>query len=252
MIKQSVDVFIYSYSGEHLLQSIRSMCTNFDTRYLLNITVFHQSKNYIDRELSNIKDSHIKIDYNKVDLLSTTSPISYKNNFLENSSSDYIAFMGDATTYSVSWNKKIINFLLEFPEAVVSGQGKMSYYKVNGFLEKKYTRSPYFLNADFIDRDFIFAKSETMKKISFPSYLFYYGEEEDILLSCIENKIPVYTRPSNTCIIDRNKHDVTGMYSLPIHENKNIPYNIMEGYDLLIARIKSSRFDLSKSYLSKI
>lgn len=252
MIKQSVDVFIYSYSGEHLLQSVRSMCTNFDIRYLLNITIFHQSENYIDRELLKIRDSHIKINYNKVDISSPVSPIYYKKNFLESSSSDYIAFMGDSTTYSVSWNKKIINFLLEFPEAIVSGQGKMLYSKADGVLKKQYTRGAYFLKADFIDRDFIFSKSETIKKISLPSYLSYYGEEEDILLSCIENKIPVYTRPSNTCIIDRNKHDVTGMYSVPIHENKNLPYDIKENYDLLISRIKKSTHDLSKSYLSKI
>jgi hypothetical protein len=251
-MKQSVDVFIYSYSNDHLLQSIRSMVTNFDVRYLLNITIFDQSAKYIDKELLNIKEGHVGISYNKVDILSKKSPILYKKDFIDNSSADYIAFMGDSTTYSVSWNKKIINFLLEFPEAIVSGQGKMSYSKVNGFLDKKYSRGPYFLKADFIDRDFIFGRREIFKKISMPSYLVYYGEEEDILLSCIENKIPVYTRPSNTCIIDRNKHDVTGMYSIPIHENKNLPYDVKENYTLLLDKIKSATFDISGSYLSKI
>lgn len=252
MIKQSVDVFIYSYSNEHLLKSVRSMVTNCDPRYLINITVFDQSKNHITESFYEKEHSHININYNKVDILSSKSPILYKKEFLEKSSADYIAFMSDSTTYSVSWNKKIINFLLEFPEAIVSGQGKMSYSKVNGYLEKKYTRGPYFLKADFIDRDFIFGKSEVIKKISLPSYLVYFGEEEDILLSCIENGIPIYTRPSNTCIIDRNKHDITGIYSVPIHENKNLPYNIKENYDILINRIKNSTHDLSKSYLSKI
>jgi hypothetical protein len=228
------------------------MVTNSDVRYLLNITIFDQSVKYIDRELLNIKEDHVKVNYNKVDILSKKSPILYKKEFVENSSADYIAFMGDSTTYSVSWNKKIINFLLEFPEAIVSGQGKMSYNKINGVLDKKYSRSPYFLKADFIDRDFIFGKLETFKKISMPSYLVYYGEEEDILLSCIENKIPVYTRPSNTCIIDRNKHDVTGMYSMPVHENKNLPYDIKENYNLLLDKIKNANFNISVSYLSKI
>lgn len=252
MIKQSLDVFIYSYSNEHLLKSVRSMVTNCDSRYLINITIFDQSKNHISESFYEKEYPHIKINYNKVDILSSKSPTSYKKEFLEKSSSDYIAFMSDSTTYSVSWNKKIINFLLEFPDAIVSGQGRMSYSKVNGYLEKKYSRSPYFLKADFIDRDFIFGKAEVIKKIPWPDYLVYFGEEEDILLSCIENNIPVYTRTSNSCIIDRNKHDVTGMYSIPIHENNDLPYDIYKNYNILIDRIKNTTSDISKSYLSKI
>ncbi len=252
MIKQSIDVFIYSYSNEHLLKSVRSMVTNCDSRYLINITIFDQAKSHITESFHEKEYDHIKIIYNKIDILSSKSPISYKKEFLEKSSADYIAFMSDSTTYSVSWNKKVINFLLEFPKAIVSGQGKMSYNKVNGYLEKKYTRSPYFLKADFIDRDFIFGKAGVIKKIQLPDHLVYFGEEEDILLSCIENEIPVYTRASNTCIIDRNKHDVTGMYSIPIHENKNLPYDIYSNYNTLIDRIKNTTSDISKSYLSKI
>lgn len=252
MIKHSIDVFIYSYSNEHLLKSVRSMVTNCDSRYLINITIFDQSKNHITESFHEKEYDHINIVYNKVDILCSKSPISYKKEFLQKASADYIAFMSDSTTYSVSWNKKVINFLLEFPDAIVSGQGKMSYNKVNGYLEKKYTRSPYFLKADFIDRDFIFGKADVIKKITLPDHLVYFGEEEDILLSCIENEIPVYTRASNTCIIDRNKHDVTGMYSIPIHENKNLPYDIYSNYNALLDRIKNTTSDISKSYLSKI
>ena len=61
----------------------------------------------------------------------------------------------------------------------------------------KNNNDSFYLN-QYIDRDFIFTTNKTIRQISYPNYLKYYGEEEIISVDAFTKGIDIYSAPTNT------------------------------------------------------
>lgn len=196
-----IDVFIYSYKGKNLLDVVKNI--NKTSSSKIRITVLDQHP--LDRsdifKIDNVIYKHIIWDMQ-------SKPNKYKGNFIKRTNSTYVLVISDDVILENGWDKKFINFIKD--NVIISGSGSVRLYSKNLFyLDKEIFPTNDFTITNYINRDFIFAKSSTLKLLDYPFYIKFNGEEEAISLIAYSSGIEVYSAPSelykkynNTKIID--------------------------------------------------
>lgn len=189
----SIDVFIYSYKGKHIKTVLESIFNFSSNKNKINLWLLDQHP--INREkqlleLYDIKYSHVFWDWQ-------ISPCIHKKDSVKFASADYFMIVSDNIKFSQNWDESLINFINK-NDCIVSGNHKVDIENKNLFFIKKNKNiiNDFVLN-NFIDRDLIFGKTTTIKKINYPQYLKYNGEEEALSLQCFVNDISIFSAPSD-------------------------------------------------------
>jgi hypothetical protein len=138
------------------------------------------------------------VSYSFVKWFSLKGPCHYKEIFLENSKLPYTLFITEDTLLADGWDLELIDFV-EKNKAVVSGNGLVKVvHDRNFFLKREVSNSNVFSISNFINRNFIFFKTEIMKSVGYPGSFKYYGEEEMLSLKLFCNGIDIYSAPTST------------------------------------------------------
>jgi hypothetical protein len=223
MTKQ-ITVCIYTYKGKQIKDVLTSLFSNANDVSKINVLLIDQ--NPIDRKkaLANEFD----INYIHVFWDSLYGPCFHKSVAINNSESEYFMLLGENSILYKDWDINFINFL-ENKNAVLSDNKKIKIKSKNIFyIEKEYEESNNFELNNFISRDFIFAKTETIKKINYPDYLKYNGEEESLSLQFFTEGIDIYSIPTNMLHCNQDK-PITNTYT---------PFSLNHEYNEIVALFK--------------
>jgi len=221
----SIEAVIYSYKNKNLKHIVDSLVSN--TSESIKITVFDQHP--IDRFELFPK----QIDYNHIIWDSQTSPCELKADILNQSSSDYFLIISDDTVLPSLWDKECKKFLNN-KNIVLSGQGQLYLTQKDPFsIAQERSISVNYSKATFVDRNFIFAKTEILKKVSYPFTMKYFGEEELLSLNLYKQNIDIFSCPSNF-YKDLNERTV---------ENKYTTFSKEHNYNNFITDLKNAPFE---------
>jgi hypothetical protein len=252
-----IHAFIYSYKNKNLKRVVDSLIENTVSEIFISIKDQHNLKrnNLFEDEkyLDKVKYEHIYWD-------SLVSPISYKVSELSKSSFRYFLIISDDAVVSKGWDKDLINFLQD-KKAVVSGAGQLDLIQENLFyLKKNRIFSLDFLESNFVDRNFIFGKTDFLRQI-FPIDIKYHGEEESASLALFKTGVKVFSAPSDFYIdlsarTLENKYTIFSLdhnYNLVVDELKKAPKEFLGFYGVnaeTIKRLPYETNDVSYSHTS--
>lgn len=215
----SIDVFIYSYKNKRIKEIVDSILNNSNKNNKIKIWLIDQ--NPIDRK--NIFKEYSSVNYTHIFWDWQISPCKYKYDAIKFSNSNYMMLVGDSVLFNKGWDDLFIDFVQK-NDCVISGNKKINIKRKNlFFIEKQLENTDNFVLSNFINRDFIFSKKEIFKKINYPYYLKYNGEEELVSIDLYTNNIDTYAAPTDCCMnIDS------------IFENYYIPFSVNHNYNELI------------------
>ena len=121
------------------------------------------------------------------------------------------------------WDTKLIS-MLEKENIILSGAGKVSVLQKDLFsLKATYKPSEEFNKTQMIDRNFIFAKTESFASILLPDFLKYHGENEYLSLSFLSRGYDIVSVPSDM-YIDSGSRQIENTYHTFSLEHK---YNLV-------------------------
>jgi hypothetical protein len=205
-----------------LIKVVENLIANTTNDILVNVYDQHQ----FDREDS--FDKFHNVIYNQVFWDHQDSPTQYKALTISQSEADFFLIISDDILVKPGWDSELINFIKD-QTVIVSGAGivKLVQNDIFSFRKEFYEIDEYTVT-NVIDRNFIFGKLSSIKSISYPQNIKYFGEEEmvSVLLSCSGHKI--YSSP-------------TGFYEdlkLRTVENLYVPFSKEHGYNTFISAIK--------------
>jgi len=186
-MKNDIDILIYSYKGKYVKDTINKL-----KEYSFNVTLIDQHP--LDRK--DLFNSFIK-EYRHIFWDIKDSPCEYKEDFINNSTAKYVMILSDNIFLDDNFIEKSIEYI-DSNNCILSGFGKNKIEKIDLFSVKQIRkRSDEFTLTNFINRDFIIGKLEDLKKINYPSFLKYNGEEEYLSIMFFNNNINIYSVPSS-------------------------------------------------------
>lgn len=224
----NIGICIYSYQSKNLIKTISEIKEKSSQNNMLYFYIIDQ--NNIDRTRSfDEPDFYSSMVYKYVKWDSIKSPIEYKQEAFKSLNKTYYVQISDDISLSKNWDTHAINFLNNNQNSIISGNSTVNLKAKNHFmLEAERSPSHEFNKINFIDRDFIFAKSEDFSKINYPIDLKYYGEEESISIDLINKKINIYNFPDEYLLI--NKRSL---------EKEYIPFSLTHNYNKFIEKYSS-------------
>jgi hypothetical protein len=188
-----IEAVIFSYKNKNLKKVVDNLLNN--TKNKIFITVFdkHNLKRNTLFEDTSYKNT-VKYDYTSWDEL--IGPAEYKGNLLNSSQSKYFLLISDDIFVSKNWDIELIDFLKD-QDAVVSGSGNLKLVQKNlFFLNQSRSFTNEYTSSYFIDRNFIFGKTDSLRDV-YPIETKYYGEEEKLSLNLFNKGVKIYSAPSN-------------------------------------------------------
>lgn len=218
MNNYTIDVLLYSYKGKHIKAVVDAILNNTDSKVFINI--IDQSPILKDEIFGNIKN----INYRHARWDAIQSPCGYRAAEIKSSKSDYFLIISDDIILSSDWDKELIKFIEE-QECIISGDyiPSLSYKDLFSFKKNKQPCQGMCLT-NYIDRNFVFGKTETFKKINYPDFLKYNGEEELVSLLFFMSGIQIFSaRP--------------GLYkdlALRPIENLYVPFSLDHNYNKFV------------------
>ena len=217
-----IQALIFSYQNKNLKLAVDQLIKN--TKNDIFITIF--DKHSIDRSYAfNTQDYKSNVEYHHIYWDELIGPAEYKSNWVRENTSEHVLFFSDDTLVSKNWDENLLYFLKD-KEAIVSGKGNLKLKQKNPFFfQQDRSVSPDFTLSNFIDRNFIFGKTEILKNI-YPKEIKYYGEEEFLSLNLFNNKIEIFSGPSNL-------YEDLGLRTI---ENSYTTFSIEHNYNLLIEK----------------
>lgn len=226
----NIGICIYSYQGKNLVKTISEIKEKSSQRNMLYFYIIDQ--NNIDRTRSfDEPDFYSSMVYKYVKWDSIKSPIAYKQEAFKSLNKTYYMQISDDVVLSKDWDIHAIDFLNNNENSIISGNTTVNLNNKNLFMLKaERSLSNGFNKINYIDRDFIFAKTKDLAKINYPIHLKYCGEEESISIDLIENKIDVYSFPGDDLLINKN-----------LLEKEYTPFSLTHNYNKFV-----------KDYSSKI
>ena len=200
----NIGVGVYSYQSKNLIQTISEIKEKSSHKNMLYFYIIDQ--NNIDRTRSfDEPDFYSSIVYKYIKWDSIKSPIEYKKDAFKSLNKTYYMQISDSVLLSKDWDVHAINFLNNNKNSIISGNSTVNLKNKNLFMiEAERSPSPNFNKINYIDRDFIFGKTEDLLKINYPTHLKYYGEEESISIDLIDKSINVYSFPDEYLLIKKN------------------------------------------------
>lgn len=228
----SIDVVIYSYKGKILKDIVSSLLSNASGNNNINVVI-------VDQHPINRAKMFIDVDrcfYNHVFWDWQNSPIKYKQDVIEGSTSEYMLLISDNILLDQNWDESLINFS-RGKDVVISGNKKIKLSQKSIFyLEKNYSDSENFELNNFIDRSLVFFSRNLYKRFNYPSYLKYNGEEECLSLDIFTTGIDIYSCPTTT-------YSKIGESTL---EELYVPFSINHNYNEAVELLHTG----SNSFLS--
>jgi hypothetical protein len=225
-----IQSLIVSYQNKNLKKVVDQLIKN--TKNEIFVVVFDQ--NTIDRsQVFNGPEYKDNLEYYHIYWDELLGPPERKRNMVDKNTSEYFLFCSDDTLVSENWDETLINFLNN-KNAIISGKGSLSLkLKDLFFLKQERLESLDFSLSNFIDRNFIFGKTENLKNI-YPKNIKYRGEEEMLSLSFFDKEIDIFSGPSSLY------EDL----SLRTIETEYVPFSIEHGYNEVVECLtkNSSKF----------
>ena len=170
-----------------------------------------------------------KVEYHHVVWDDIKSPIDYKKEILYNSNSEYFLSISDDILVSKKWDEESLNFL-KTKNAVLSGSGRLTLEKKNLFFFRQLRqKSLNFNKTSFIDKNFIFCKTDVLKGV-YPNDLKYFGEDEMLSLNLFNKNVEIFSLPS-------------GLYKdllVRSLENSYTTFSLEHNYNLVIEKYKKA------------
>lgn len=225
---KSISLFIYSFQNNELINVIKDIIKKSSKKTILSISIIDQ--NSINQyKKFNIRDKNVYINYKHRPWDVITSPIKYKKDFVDSINTDYSLFCGDGITFSENWDLYLIDSIMD--NMIFSSNYTCNLITKNGLLEKTNRLNINSLvNTGIIDRDFIFSKTDLFKKISWPIYLKYYGEEECLSISFKNIGCDIYAIPTSIYINNTKK----------LKDYDYVPFSLTHNYNLFINKINKN------------
>jgi hypothetical protein len=236
MMMNNIDVLIYSYKAKNIKDTLNSLFKNVSNNSIINVLLIDQ--NPIDREKS-LKEL-FNLQYHHIFWDNISGPCFHKSKLIKSAKSDYLMILGESTTLCKNWDLKFIEFIKN-KNIILSGNKKTKISNKNIFyIKKEYENSTNFELTNFIDRDFIFGKTDLIKSIEYPYYLKFNGEEELLSLQFFINKIDIFSVPKDQLSYEKNQ---------PIL-NTYVPFSLNHNYNEVINLFKYNKnnyFDLKNN-----
>jgi hypothetical protein len=221
-----ISCVLFSYKNKNLKKVIDEIILN--TKNEIFIVVF--DKHNLNRK-NLFADSAYKnkVEYRHLTWDDIDSPIDYKKQILYNSKTEYFLSISDDILVSKNWDEDLIEFL-KTKDAVLSGSGKLTLVKKNlFFFTQLREKSLSFNKTNFIDKNFIFCKTDLLKE-AYPDNLKYFGEDEMISLNLFNKKIDIFSLPS-TIYKDLMVRSI---------ENSYTTFSLEHNYNLVIEEYKKA------------
>lgn len=218
MTNNTIDVLLYSYKGKHLKEVVDSILSNTSGEVFINL--IDQSPIMKDEIFGNNK----RINYRHARWDAIQSPCEYRQKEIGNSRSNYFLIISDDIILSKGWDIELRKFV-DQNEAIVSGNclPLISYKDLFSFKKNNQPVHGMVLT-NYIDRNFIFGKTNTFKKIQYPGFLKYHGEEEMVSLLFFMADVQIFST-------------VPALYkdlSLRPLENLYVPFSLDHNYNKFI------------------
>jgi hypothetical protein len=224
-----ISCVLFSYKNKNLKRVVDELILN--TKNQIFIIVF--DKHNLNRK--NLFTDSIyknKVEYRHLIWDDIDSPIDYKKQILHNSKSEYFLSISDDILVSKNWDEDLIEFL-KTKDAVLSGSGKLTLAKKNlFFFTQLREKSLSFNKTNFIDKNFIFCKTNLLKG-SYPDTLKYFGEDEMISLNLFNKNIEVFSFPSA----------IYKDLKIRSMENSYTAFSLEHNYNLVIEEYKKAPED---------
>ena len=220
----NINVIIYSYKSKFIKETINSIFSNVSDKSTVNVLLIDQ--NPIDRdkslkELFNIQYVHVFWD-------NIFGVCDHKAKAISASNAEYLMILGENCILSKDWDIKFIDFIKD-KNIILSGNKKIKIKNKNLFyIKKEYQESQDFELIQFIDRNFIFGKNETIKNIQYPNYLKFNAEEELLSIQFFVNNIDIFSVPAEFLFYTEDQ---------PILHNY-VPFSVNHNYNEMIKLFK--------------
>jgi hypothetical protein len=145
---------------------------------------------------------------------------------------DYICIVSPDISLKYGWDLELIH-KIGSERIVLSGSGSISVSNKDIFsLSPTYTESEEYNTTQFIDRNFIFTKSDAFSKIVLPDFLKYDGENEYLSLAMLSAGYDIVSVPSEI-YSDSHIRSVENTYhTFSTEHNYNIVVDLLSGLGL--------------------
>jgi len=205
-------VTIYSYKNKDLKKVVSNLLDMSSKKNNIFVKVFDQSPltkwnqfGFYNEQLEDkweYYDNFKNVNYTHIFWDKIKSPCYYKNEVLKSSNYSYTMFMSDNIYLSQDWDEFLLKNL-KGKHNVITGKNKITLSNEGLFYLKKEEEiidkiEPTY----FVSRDLIFGYTETLKKVGYPWYMKYYGEEEVMSILYFANNIKMYACPDDFYVKD--------------------------------------------------
>jgi hypothetical protein len=226
MTMSDISVIVYSYKGKLLKDVVDKIVVNSSGQNNLHIKILDQhplKRNEVFEKNFSCVYTHIFWDWQN-------SPISYKKTMLEATTEKYTLFIADNIFVEKNWDSVLVDFVKE-SDKIVSGRHKLQLQKDGHFfLKKSHTIIDNFEITQFIDRGFVFGKTENfLHGKVLPEYLKYNGEEESMSIELFTNGCDIFAAPSST-YTQIGKNNLEELY---------VPFSLNHNYNSAIDLLQS-------------
>jgi hypothetical protein len=237
----TIGICIYSYQSKKLLETIEEIKDKSSKKNILYFYIIDQ--NNIDRtRMLDDPDFYKSISYNYVKWDSIKSPIEYKQQAINYLNKTYYMQISDDVKLANNWDEYAIDFISNNQNSILTGNSTVSLKNKNWFsIQPERTESKKFNKVNYVDRNFLFGLTEDFKKINYPTYLKYNGEEEAISIDMINKGISMYNFPDEYLLINKNEF-----------AEDYVPFSINHNYNKFVSLYKDEikkHFDLEIDFL---
>ncbi len=233
--KETINVIIYSYKNKNLKSVVANLMNNTSNNFHVNIFDQHPLKRErLFADLDNYTYYHIFWDH-------IYTPIRNKADLSKDNEATYTLFLSDDVMVKPNWDIECIDFINNNSNTIISGQGRGTMVAKDKYMvtiNREFAEN--FSLVNYVDRNFLFAKTEDINKISFPIHVKYYGEEEFLSLEFYTNGIDIYSLPSNS-YEDLNVRSIENLYT---------PYSKEHFYNTFIDTINGGELYSGVKYLN--
>lgn len=184
------EIILYSYRNRGLKKIIENILGT--SRSSLSIRIIDQNPIHRQEMFLN----YYNVSYQHVDWNNQSGESFYRNFGINNSKAKYCLIMSDDVLLSDGWDYELINFVGNDAK-VVSGTGLRSVKQKDIFgIYSESESLDAFSMSKYIDRNFIFAKTDTLKSIRYPTEVKYRGQEELLSIELFRLGIDIFSAPS--------------------------------------------------------
>jgi hypothetical protein len=226
-MNETINVVLYSYKNKNTLKVVEKIFLNSKAAVAVHLIDQHPlDRRSLFEKYENVNYHHVQWDWQHGE--------SYYRDFaIKRTNSKYVLVISDDILLNPGWDEELINFVSD-RDIVVSGSGMgIVAQKDKFFLSRKQEASDAFTISNYIDRNLLFAKTETLKSIKYPSQVKYYGQEELLSVFLFCKGVEVYAAPTSL-YVDTEYRSIENLYC---------PFSLEHNYNVFIDLIKNGSSD---------